>query len=132
MLEHLDSAEAALFFGEVHRVLKPGGIIRLAVPDLKRGMEKYMRDGDADEFVKSLYMGGCNLRRLSGKIRMLILGNRDHRWMYDGASLVRLLQASGFANATQLQPGETMIVSPEPLDLREREEESIYVEALQP
>ena len=35
MLEHLDRAEARAFLAECRRVLKPGGILRLAVPDLK-------------------------------------------------------------------------------------------------
>src|SRR5262245_41816323 len=35
MLEHLDPREAECFLNEIRRVLKPGGIIRLVVPDLR-------------------------------------------------------------------------------------------------
>ena len=34
MLEHMDRFEAALFLREAHRVLRPGGIIRIVVPDI--------------------------------------------------------------------------------------------------
>src|SRR5919106_4217183 len=35
--------------GELRRVLKPGGVLRLALPDLERGIEAYRR-GDRDYF----------------------------------------------------------------------------------
>ena len=49
--------------------------------------------------------------------------------MYDGPSLLRLLTESGFSGARVVAAGETSIESPGPLDLREREDESVYVEA---
>ena len=36
MIEHLDRHEARAFLDEVKRVLQPGGVVRLAVPDLSR------------------------------------------------------------------------------------------------
>lgn len=50
--------------------------------------------------------------------------------MYDEASLCSLLERAGFHNALALKAGETMIPDPGALDLRERPEESIYVEAV--
>jgi hypothetical protein len=43
--------------------------------------------------------------------------------------LIRLLEAHGFCGAKELPPGETAIPDAGPLNLRERETESIYVEA---
>ena len=51
MLEHLDTVEAMKFLIEARRVLKHGGIIRLAVPDLRRMIADYETDGDADRLV---------------------------------------------------------------------------------
>jgi predicted SAM-dependent methyltransferase len=36
MIEHLDRREARSFLAEARRVLRPGGVLRLAAPDLSR------------------------------------------------------------------------------------------------
>jgi predicted SAM-dependent methyltransferase len=129
MLEHLDRIEAKHFLGEARRVLAPEGIIRLAVPDIKRIIEKYAADGDADAFVDTTYMCVPRPRTVSSRIAMLLVGTRHHQWMYDGVSLCKLLTESGFAGAQCLDPGRTKIANHEPLDLCERRDESVYVEA---
>src|SRR5438309_2155706 len=50
-LEHLDKQEAILFLREAERVLIPGGIIRVVVPDLRLLINEYIQTGDADDFV---------------------------------------------------------------------------------
>ena len=55
---------------------------------------------------------------------------RNHHWMYDGASLSKLLYSGGFRDVTLPNPGETAISNPEPLDLFERADESVYAEAV--
>lgn len=132
MLEHLDREGASLFLAEVRRVLAPNGIIRLAVPDLRRRVLHYLEYGDADKFMESLNMRPHNLRTFPNKVRMLIVGDRDHRWMYDAKSLCKLLDANGFCEAVEVPPGVTRIENPGELNLRERAEESIYVEARRP
>jgi predicted SAM-dependent methyltransferase len=129
VLEHLVLSEAELFLSEIRRVLGPGGIIRLVVPDLRRRAEKYITEGDADVFMESLNMREYSVRSLRATLRMLILGDKEHMWMYDSRSLVGLLQRTHFVDATEVAPGETIIPDPGPLNLHEREEESIYVEA---
>ncbi|OGU15535.1 MAG: hypothetical protein A2076_12770 [Geobacteraceae bacterium GWC2_53_11] len=42
VLEHLSRDEARLLVTEIHRVLKPGGIIRLVVPDLEGIVRAYL------------------------------------------------------------------------------------------
>ncbi len=53
MLEHLDRNEADRFLREAFRLLCPGGIIRIAVPDLKKQIEQYDQSGDADRLIES-------------------------------------------------------------------------------
>jgi predicted SAM-dependent methyltransferase len=132
MLEHLDREEARQFLREAHRVLWPGGLIRLVLPDLQRRVEEYVASGDADAFVGSLCMRSRVNRTLRGRIRALVAGARDHQWMYDSRSLVKLLETNGLENATALPPGKTSVSDPlvANLDLWERCDESIYVEAV--
>jgi predicted SAM-dependent methyltransferase len=132
MLEHFDPAEARTFLGEARRVLRPGGIIRLAVPDIERLVRWYIESSDADAFLEGTLL--CRPRPTSfrGKLAMLVFGFRNHRWMYDQRSLPKLLHECGFERATAMPPGKTFIPDHEGLNLSERVEKSLYVEAFRP
>lgn len=130
VLEHLDRVDAALFLGQVRRVLAPGGIVRLAVPDLERKARQYLASGDADDFMESAFLCVPRPRSLMQRVAMALVGPRHHQWMYDGRSLCRLLEQNGFSQATCVPAGDTRIASPGSLDLSEREVESLYVEAI--
>ena len=131
MLEHLDpEREVSRFLAEVRRVLASGSILRLVLPDLLRCTRNYLEGSrDADEFLRSLHLADGTPRGFVAVARHLIGGFRVHRWMYDAASLIRLLERHGFSSIRELSPDETTIPEPGPLDLRERQHESIYVEA---
>lgn len=129
MFEHLDRNERGAFLAELRRVLAPGGIVRIVVPDLSRIAAAYARSGDADLMVATTLLAQDKPRGLPGKVRALLVGPRHHAWMYDGNSLVKLLEAEGFTGARALPAGETTIPEPGALNLREREDESVYVEA---
>ena len=130
MIEHLDRTETRLFLGEVRRLLTPAGIVRIAAPDIAKQARRYVENKDADEFIEATHLTQPRPRSLRQKLRVLFVGTRHHQWMYDGPSLCRLLHASGFERARVLEPGETIIPDPGALNLHEREEESVYVEAL--
>jgi hypothetical protein len=66
------------------------------------------------------------------RLRIGIVGLRNHAWMYDVRGLERVLAEHGFCEVTAMEPGKTTIPNPGALDLRERESESIYVEAMKP
>jgi predicted SAM-dependent methyltransferase len=132
MIEHLDQAEARRFLAEVRRVLRPGGILRLAAPDLGLLVDDYLSARDADQFVRRTYMTQPRAAGLLARLRAALIGSRHHLWMYDGASLSDLLHRAGFAQVAVLPPGETAIADPGSLDLKERAEESVYVEAVNP
>ncbi len=51
VLEHLTPLEARLLLGEMRRVLRPGGVVRIVVPDLEAIVRGYLRT--LDEVVES-------------------------------------------------------------------------------
>jgi SAM-dependent methyltransferase len=129
MFEHLHPHDAVSFLRETHRVLRPGGLLRLALPDLATLVRDYLRDLDADAFVSRLLLATPPDHGTIGRLKTLISGHRHHLWMYDGPSLVRLVTRNGFGQAVVLPPGKTQIPDPGELDLAERSDESVYVEA---
>ena len=129
MLEHLDREEALAFLREAFRVLCPGGIIRISVPDLLKITNEYASSGDADQFMQRLNIISPNPKTWRHAIQHLLVGARGHQWMYDSKSLCRLLTSAGFKNPTVLPPGRTTIPAPGDLNLYERSDESLYVEA---
>lgn len=132
MLEHLDKNEAEKFLREAFRLLRPGGIIRIVVPDIKIQIAHYNESSNADAFIAATHLCVPRPRSLAQKLRLLLLGSRHHQWMYDGNSLSALLQKHGFIKADIMPVGQTNIDDYVPLDLQERASESVYVEAEKP
>lgn len=132
MMEHLDRAEARAFLKEAYRVLGSGGRIRLALPDIRRMALAYLEHGDADAFIHATHMGTDRARSAFDWIRHIAFGPRHHLWMYDAESLKQQVLLAGFQDPVELPPGKSNIPGPGPLDLRERDSESVYVEAVKP
>ena len=129
VLEHLDQTEVEIYLKEALRILCPGGILRLAVHDLEFIINKYNRINDADAFVDDIYLSQPRPRTFSQRLRATVVGARNHQWAYDGASLSKLLLKNGFVEPRVLQAGETTIPDPGELNLSERSDVSLYVEA---
>jgi predicted SAM-dependent methyltransferase len=132
MLEHLDPEEVRMFLKEARRVLMPNGILRIVVPDLKKLVTRYMEIRDADDFISKSHLTRLKPKTLSQRLKYLIVGDRHHLWMYDGLSMVRLLSEMGFKEPKVLPAGQTTISDPGELNLYEREDDSVYIEAYNP
>ena len=132
MLEHLDREEAISFMREARRILKPNGIIRIVVPDLRHLVENYLDDGNADRFIEQTLLAGKKPRSSLERIERMAAGERGHHWMYDSDSLCNFLLEAGFREPRALETGVTTIPNPGRLNLRERSPGSLYVEAVRP
>jgi predicted SAM-dependent methyltransferase len=128
-VEHMDREDARRFAGEALRVLAPGGIIRVAVPDLRVLVNQYLDEENADTFMERTWLTRPRARSPVERLQSLLVGERHHLWMYDGPSMVRFLSAMGFREPLVCEAGTTRIPDPDPLNLRERAEETVYVEA---
>ena len=129
MIEHLSRDDAIFFLNEAKRVLNLGGILRVAVPDLKHIVNSYIKNQDADIFMEKIFVTPPLINNLKQKISLFFNGYRHHQWMYDEKSLTKLIKTAGFKKVFICKAGDTNIVNPENLNLYERSEDSIYVEA---
>ena len=132
MLEHLFREDAETFLRECHRVLRPGGVLRLAVPDLALDVKQYLEHGDADQFLAGLEFDLAKPRGLGERLRRALVGGRGHRWQYDRRSLATLAAECGFIDIEAILPGTTRIKDCGKLDLWERSSQGWYIEATRP
>jgi SAM-dependent methyltransferase len=85
LLEHLPPQDALFCLSEIHRLLCPGGIVRISVPDLDRLIADYDRQRPED-FLDHIFES----KQKRDKNR--------HHWHYNEISLGRLLAQAGFTN----------------------------------
>ncbi len=119
LLEHLDQEVAPSFLQECHRVLKPGGILRVVVPDLEKLARGYLGVVDrmpdqatlvqhtfaVEELFEQMVVRIPKVRKeqkwLVQFLEHIFMGDTAragtlHRWMYDRFSLAELLRQADF------------------------------------
>lgn len=83
-LEHNSLSDARRLIGDVFRILKAGGVLRVVVPDLAIGARRYLdalQKTPSDPKAAADFLDWLQLGRP---------GDRDpHLWMYDATSLTR-------------------------------------------
>jgi predicted SAM-dependent methyltransferase len=110
---------------ELRRVLKPGGVLRLALPDLERGIEAYQR-GDRDYF----HVPDEDARSVGAKFVTQMIWYGYSRSLFVHDFVEELLQRAGFAQVTRCQYGQTAGPWPDIVELDNRERESLFMEAV--
>lgn len=107
---------------EVFRILKPNGIFRIVLPDLRIQIDKYLEQAAstidcnkaADTLIDEL---------------MMVKNSRDpHLWMYDKPSIIAKLEKIGFKKVYPCTYKQGNCVDIEILD--NRPEFSLWVEAM--
>ncbi|MBU2623837.1 MAG: methyltransferase domain-containing protein [Proteobacteria bacterium] len=114
-LEHLCPSEAESFLRECLRILKPGGVIRVCVPDLAYAMKMYSSGRKQEALDKYFFVedkGSFYAR---------------HKYMYDLELLSNLLSEIGFKSIRQYDYRVGNVPDIELLD--NRPEDTLFVEA---
>lgn len=120
--EHLDRDEAEALAHECHRVLVPGGIVRICVPSLEQVAENMRRalveyDQGSVEPIQKFVTGDTT--GFNNKYS-------NHRWMYNFAEMRLLLAKAGFRDIVERSFRVGAIPDVERLDTRG----GLFVEAV--
>lgn len=127
VLEHLAYEDALVALGEVYRILKPGGLFRVVVPDLESRVREYVNNYDRLETPGHTLMRATLLGRSkpkSGSLSAIMkcwLSTSQHEWMWDYRSLRVELVAQGFSSVRRFEFCES-----EDARLRAAEKESRF------
>lgn len=139
VLEHLERKHAQTFVREAHRVLKPGGVIRLVVPDLERLARLYLQDKQkgeskgarpADQFMTGMLTCVDHGDSMPLRLYRTYLDTLSHKWMYDRDSLETLLSDAGFRELAPRGYLESRIPNIADVERANRFEDGICVEGI--
>lgn len=142
--EHLSLTTTELFLKESFRVLKPGGVLRLVVPDLYKICKKYVTELEAGKEDASEYtMWAINMHRegqygpkISAMKKMVYEWQgypHQHKFMYDEKSLANRFRQHGFVDILSLSYGQSRYIK-EIAEVEGKSELylSVYLEARKP
>jgi predicted SAM-dependent methyltransferase len=120
VLEHFALSEAISLLDDCRRVLRPGGKIRVGVPDFGSYLLSYAGDSS---FIEHNRPGRPTPLLAVAEVAL----SHGHRSVWDGPTLVSTLEEAGFTGA-QVRPFGDSSIQDE-LDSPIRESETIYAEA---
>jgi SAM-dependent methyltransferase len=125
VLQDMVWAEIPAALAELHRVLRPGAVLRLGLPDLERAIDAYRR-ADASYF----YVPDSDARKLGSKLvtQLVWYGSVRTPFTFDFAE--ELLVNAGFTQVERCAFRQTASRYPQIVELDNRERESLFVEAV--
>ncbi|WP_062307740.1 class I SAM-dependent methyltransferase [Polynucleobacter sinensis] len=113
VLEHLSLKDCKIALINTYKILKPGGVFRLVLPDLEYLIRIYIEKSRAGvgfpalEFMKASGLGLESRNRGIKGVFLSAFGNSQHFWMWDFQSLARELEHAGFGGIRRAQFGDS-------------------------
>ena len=110
---------------ELRRVLMTGGVLRLALPDLDKGIDAYLRK-DSSYFK----VPDQDAKSVGAKFVTQMIWYGYSRSLFTHEFTQELLERAGFSRVEHVAFRQTASPYPEIVDLDNREHESLFVEAV--
>jgi len=110
---------------ELRRVLRPGGVLRLALPDLERAIRAYV-EGDRSYFL----IPDEEEPTIGGKLITQLLWYGYSRSLFTFDFVADLMRRAGFESIQRSSFRKTASPFPDIVALDNRERESLFVEGL--
>jgi len=130
-VEHMSRDEGQYLVSEAYRVLRPGGVLRVVVPDLHDVVDRYAGGQlPAENFVEEL---GVLYGSGKGGLRRLLAPAVEfpHKCMYDTDAMCRLLTISGFV-AERRAAFDSAIDDIRSIEIEDRTICAVIVEGVKP
>ena len=110
---------------ELRRVLKPGGVLRMALPDLDKGIDAYHRKDK--EYFK---VPDQDAKSVSAKFVTQMVWYGYSRSLFTHEFIEEQLEKAGFSKVDHVSFKKTASRFPAIVELDNREQESLFVEAV--
>lgn len=115
-IEHLTVEEGQIAIKDLMRVLKPGGVMRIATPDLEVTVDKYINL----PLSKDAALKKFGLEFIKTRAERINIGFRwwGHKWLYDWEEMERRLNEAGYSKVKRCQLGKSDYVELRKLEIR--------------
>ncbi len=116
VMEHITLDQGRFCLRDWYRVLEPGGVLRVATPDLEYVVEKYK----SADWREQAWLKLPEYAFISSPAEMINISMRwwGHQFLYDGAELERRMREAGFTEITRCRYGESEHADLRGLDTR--------------
>ena len=125
VMEHITVDEGAACLRDWHRLLEPGGVLRIATPDLAYVIERYNGDWKNQAWLRLPEYAFIKTRAEMVNTAMRWWG---HQYLYDGEELERRMREAGFTTIRRCELNQSTV--PELQHLETREDSTLILEAV--
>ncbi len=127
VMEHITIDEGRACLADWCRVLEPGGVLRVATPDLAYVVGRYAGDWKDQAWLRQPEYAFIQTRAEMLNTSMRWWG---HQYLYDEEELRRRMTDAGFATVRRCALGESSV--PELTRLETREDSTLILEGVRP
>ncbi len=113
VLEHLSLDNFRVALRNTFKMLQPGGVFRLIVPDLAARAKRYIEQFESKApdaamiFMRTTRLGAEESPKALLRRLRKIIGGSEHKWMWDEYAIGAELERAGFAKIRRCEFGDS-------------------------